>query len=114
MTIIVQKPYRMAYYYCVSQLQVRKQHGYTPNVSLDRARRRPIVSQISLQGFSGLTSLFKIRLCILQGDTVQEWLQDGALYGEEGPILTLDSLMIQVAALRYPFNWRSLRVFGRG
>jgi hypothetical protein len=31
---------------------------------------------------------------------VQAWLQDGAIYGEEGPTLKLDSLMIQVAALR--------------
>jgi hypothetical protein len=56
----------------------------------------------------GVTPDFsQIRACILRGDTVQEWLQDGAQYGEEEPALKLDELMIRVAALRF----KSLEVF---
>lgn len=49
----------------------------------------------------------QIRACILRGDTVQEWLQDGTLYGEEGPALELDALMVRVAALRS----KTLKIF---
>ncbi|KAK9370784.1 hypothetical protein V1509DRAFT_671592 [Lipomyces kononenkoae] len=65
-------------------LQIRQEQGYPQNVPLDRAVR----------------FFIKIRACILRGETVQGWLQNGAAYGEEGPALTLDSLTVQVAALR--------------
>ncbi|KAE9375375.1 hypothetical protein N431DRAFT_333214 [Stipitochalara longipes BDJ] len=67
----------------VGLLKVRQQEGYRENLPLYRAVRRPI-----------------IRACILRGDTVQQWLRDGAQYGEEGPALKLDVLLIRVAALR--------------
>lgn len=44
--------------------------------------------------------LLQIRACIMRGMKVQPWLQDGAQYGEEGPALTLDTLLVRVATLR--------------
>ncbi|KAI9687576.1 MAG: hypothetical protein M1822_002186 [Bathelium mastoideum] len=67
----------------------RKQYGLHPTPvvngvsSLDRAVRRPM-----------------IRSSILQGETVDAWLQNGALFGEEGPTLAFDALMVRVAAFR--------------
>ncbi|KAH6653167.1 hypothetical protein BKA67DRAFT_536861 [Truncatella angustata] len=56
---------------------------YSLNLPLYRAVRRPIV-----------------RAAILRGMPVQHWLQDAAAFGEEGPALQLDSLMIRIAELR--------------
>jgi hypothetical protein len=42
----------------------------------------------------------KIRASILRGNAIPGWLQDGALFGETGPALQIDSLMVRVAALR--------------
>jgi hypothetical protein len=86
----------------VGLLQVRQQQGHPQNLPLYRAVRRPLVSEpASILNLLALTrSYFQIRACILRGDFVQEWLQDGAQYGEEGPTLKLDSLMTRVAALR--------------
>ncbi|KAH8199423.1 hypothetical protein TruAng_006418 [Truncatella angustata] len=41
-----------------------------------------------------------VRAAILRGMPVQHWLQDAAAFGEEGPALRLDSLMIRIAELR--------------
>lgn len=41
-----------------------------------------------------------IRTCILQGIPMPDGLEDGSVYGEEGPVLVLDILLIRVAALR--------------
>jgi hypothetical protein len=41
-----------------------------------------------------------MRTCILRGMLIPDFLRDGADYGEEGPALKLDTLMVQVAALR--------------
>ncbi|KAK0615710.1 hypothetical protein B0T17DRAFT_351540 [Bombardia bombarda] len=70
------------------QKQQQKGYGCTQNMALDRAARRPI-----------------IRACILRGTAIPEWLQDGALFGEQGPALGLDSLMVRVAALRSKTLW---------
>ncbi len=41
-----------------------------------------------------------MRTCILRGIIIPEFLQGGEDYGEEGPALELDALMVRVAALR--------------
>jgi hypothetical protein len=41
-----------------------------------------------------------MRTCILRGVLIPDFLRDGADYGEEGPALELDALMVRVAALR--------------
>ena len=41
-----------------------------------------------------------MRTCILRGILIPDFLHDGADYGEEGPALELDALMVRVAALR--------------
>lgn len=41
-----------------------------------------------------------MRTCVLRASVVPEFLHDGGKYGEEGPALVIDSLMVQVAALR--------------
>ncbi|KAI2778488.1 hypothetical protein F4815DRAFT_447204 [Daldinia loculata] len=64
-------------------LRQRQQNKWTPNPFLDRAVRRRL-----------------IRVCILRGISVVEWLRDGVQFGEEGPVLILDSIMVRVAALR--------------
>lgn len=46
------------------------------------------------------TELSQIRSCVLRASAVPEFLHDGEKYGEEGPALTIDSMMVQVAALR--------------
>jgi len=61
-------------------------------------RKSSIVCGLSQSPY--INSLRQIRTCILRGVVVPEWLQDGAVYGEEGPALELDSLMVRVAALR--------------
>ncbi|KAI1408379.1 hypothetical protein F5Y13DRAFT_111593 [Hypoxylon sp. FL1857] len=71
-------------------LKLRQEHGWTPNLALERAARRQL-----------------IRTCILRGIPEAPWLQDGAQFGEEGPMLDLDSIMIRVASLRQ----RSLPLF---
>ncbi|KAK9413426.1 hypothetical protein SUNI508_02625 [Seiridium unicorne] len=53
------------------------------NLDLYRAVRRPIV-----------------RAAILRGMNVQGWLKDAAAFGEQGPALMLDTLMVRVAGLR--------------
>ncbi|RDW57195.1 hypothetical protein BP5796_12645 [Coleophoma crateriformis] len=70
-------------------LRMRQQRGLQ-NLPLYRAVRRPV-----------------LRACILRGKVVPDWLQDGSQYGEEGPALDLDLLMIRVAALRCA----SLKIF---
>lgn len=37
----------------------------------------------------------------MEGEAVPEWLQDGVSYGEEGPVLSLDSLTVAAAAFRF-------------
>ncbi|KAI0108018.1 hypothetical protein F4814DRAFT_41511 [Daldinia grandis] len=64
-------------------LRQRQQNGWTPNLLLDRAIRRRL-----------------IRMCILRGISVTESLRDGTQFGEEGPLLILDSIMVRAAALR--------------
>ncbi|KAF2836631.1 hypothetical protein M501DRAFT_1018970 [Patellaria atrata CBS 101060] len=71
-------------------LKLRKDLGVPHSLQLGRMVRRQI-----------------IRTCILRGVCIPEWLRDGTYYGEEGPALELDSLMVQVAALRA----KSLRLF---
>ncbi|KAK6085277.1 C6 finger domain protein [Seiridium cupressi] len=53
------------------------------SLDLYRAVRRPIV-----------------RAAILRGMNVQGWLKDAAAFGEQGPALMLDALMVRVAGLR--------------
>lgn len=43
----------------------------------------------------------QIRAAILRGMTVQDWLCDATVYGEQGTALSLDRLMIRVANLRH-------------
>ncbi|XXH03252.1 hypothetical protein Hte_009650 [Hypoxylon texense] len=64
-------------------LKLRQQHGWTPNLALDRAVRRQL-----------------IRTCILRGIPAGGWFHDGAYFGEEGPVLSLDSIVVRVATLR--------------
>ncbi|KAI2609212.1 hypothetical protein GGR54DRAFT_389078 [Hypoxylon sp. NC1633] len=64
-------------------LKLRQQREWTPNLPLDRAVRRQL-----------------IRTCILRGIPVAPWLLNGAHFGEEGPVLEFDSIMVRVAALR--------------
>ncbi|KAI1655448.1 hypothetical protein F4813DRAFT_398086 [Daldinia decipiens] len=64
-------------------MRQRQQNKWTPNLFLDRAVRRRL-----------------IRVCILRGISVPEWLRDGVKFGEQGPVLILDSIMVRVAALR--------------
>ncbi|KAI1204418.1 uncharacterized protein F4807DRAFT_465652 [Annulohypoxylon truncatum] len=71
-------------------LKLRQERGWTPDLPLERAARRQLV-----------------RTCILRGIPAAPWLQDGAEFGEEGPVLGLDSLMVRVASLRA----RSLHIF---
>ncbi|OTA89168.1 hypothetical protein M434DRAFT_112924 [Hypoxylon sp. CO27-5] len=71
-------------------LKLRQEHGWTPNLVLERAARRQL-----------------IRTCILRGIPEAPWLEDGAQFGEKGPMLELDSIMIHVASLRQ----RSLYLF---
>ncbi|KAI1136295.1 hypothetical protein F5Y05DRAFT_117244 [Hypoxylon sp. FL0543] len=71
-------------------LKLRQERGWTPNLALERAARRQL-----------------IRTCILRGIPEAPWLQDGAQFGEEGPMLGLDSIMVRVASLRQ----KSLHLF---
>ncbi|KAI0842334.1 hypothetical protein F5Y06DRAFT_125082 [Hypoxylon sp. FL0890] len=71
-------------------LKLRQEHEWTPNLALERAARRQL-----------------IRTCILRGIREAPWLEDGAQFGEEGPMLDLDSIMVRVASLRQ----RSLHLF---
>lgn len=64
-------------------LKTRRENGSAPNLPLDKVVRRQIV-----------------RTCILRGVAVPKWLRNGAVYGEKGPSLALDVLMVRVAALR--------------
>ncbi|KAI1389265.1 uncharacterized protein F4822DRAFT_195033 [Hypoxylon trugodes] len=64
-------------------LKLRRERGWSPNLPLDRSVRRQL-----------------IRTYILRGEPVDEWLEDGAQYGEEGPVLGLDSVMVRLAHLR--------------
>ncbi|KAI1858751.1 uncharacterized protein JN550_012501 [Neoarthrinium moseri] len=47
-----------------------------------------------------LMTHYEIRAAILRGVNVQGWLKDATLFGEEGPVLRLDALMVRVADLR--------------
>ncbi|KAI9661610.1 MAG: hypothetical protein M1821_008848 [Bathelium mastoideum] len=67
----------------IGLLHARQQQVCPRRSALDRAVRRPM-----------------IRSSILQGETVDAWLQNGALFGEEGPTLAFDALMVRVAAFR--------------
>ncbi|KAI0880670.1 uncharacterized protein GGS22DRAFT_81726 [Annulohypoxylon maeteangense] len=71
-------------------LKLRQERGWTPDLSLERAARRQLV-----------------RTCILRGTLTAPWLQDGAEFGEKGPVLDIDSIMVRVASLRS----RSLHIF---
>ncbi|KAI0376875.1 hypothetical protein F5Y04DRAFT_195147 [Hypomontagnella monticulosa] len=64
-------------------LGLRQQRGWAPSPGLDSAVRRKV-----------------IRAYVLRGLLVDEWLQDGAQFGEEGPVLDLDSIIVRVANLR--------------
>ncbi|KAI1104373.1 hypothetical protein F4804DRAFT_192916 [Jackrogersella minutella] len=64
-------------------LKLRQERGWEPDLPLERAARRQL-----------------IRTCILRGIPAAPWLQDGAQFGERGPVLDLDSIMVRVAALR--------------
>lgn len=64
-------------------LSLLKLRHERPNIPLDGAVRRQI-----------------LRTAILRGTAVPAWLQDGATYGEVGPALTVDKLMVRVAGLR--------------
>nr|OQO21881.1 hypothetical protein B0A51_11398 [Rachicladosporium sp. CCFEE 5018] len=44
-----------------------------------------------------------VRANILRGTTVPEWLADGSLYGESGPTLELDAILVRVGGLRADF-----------
>ncbi|KAI0109289.1 hypothetical protein F4776DRAFT_657262 [Hypoxylon sp. NC0597] len=71
-------------------LKLRQEHGWTANLALERAARRQL-----------------IRTCILRGIPEAPWLEDGTQFGEEGPMLELDKIMVRVASLRE----RSLYLF---
>ncbi|KAI2467975.1 hypothetical protein F4781DRAFT_432816 [Annulohypoxylon bovei var. microspora] len=71
-------------------LKLRQERGWTPDLPLERAARRQLM-----------------RTCILRGIPAAPWLRDGAEFGEEGPILGLDSILVRVASLRA----RSLHMF---
>ncbi|KAI0846957.1 hypothetical protein F5Y00DRAFT_126682 [Daldinia vernicosa] len=77
--------WKNAYHYdgATDLLRQRQQNRWTSNLLLDRTVRRRL-----------------IRVCILRGISVPEWIRDGAQFGEEGPVLILDSIMVRVAALR--------------
>ncbi|KAK6431510.1 hypothetical protein LTR95_012326, partial [Oleoguttula sp. CCFEE 5521] len=44
-----------------------------------------------------------VRANILRGSTVPEWLADGESYGESGPTLELDAMLVRVGRLRADF-----------
>ncbi|TPX12352.1 uncharacterized protein E0L32_006999 [Thyridium curvatum] len=64
-------------------LKLRREKGMRANLALDKVVRRQIV-----------------RTCILRGVPVPAWMADGKEYGEEGPVLALDSLMVRLSLLR--------------
>ncbi|KAH8893939.1 hypothetical protein GQ53DRAFT_717677 [Thozetella sp. PMI_491] len=66
-----------------SLLHIRKQLGFPPNPDLDRAIRRQC-----------------LRIIILRGAPMPPWFDDGTDWGEEGPSLSLDTLMGRVLVLR--------------
>ncbi|OTB14946.1 hypothetical protein K445DRAFT_22966 [Daldinia sp. EC12] len=73
-----------SYYDVTASLLRQRQHKkWALNTSLSRAVRRKL-----------------IRVCIIRGVSVPEWLRDGSQFGEEDHVLTLDSIMVRVAALR--------------
>ncbi|KAJ5309209.1 hypothetical protein N7508_004588 [Penicillium antarcticum] len=65
-------------------LSVRRERGLAANVALEKVIRQKC-----------------LRLLILQGANMPDWLKDGTSWGEEGPELELDSLMIRVLILRH-------------
>ncbi|OQO03170.1 hypothetical protein B0A48_11425 [Cryoendolithus antarcticus] len=44
-----------------------------------------------------------VRANLLRGTTVPEWLADGESYGESGPTLELDAMLVRVGSLRAKF-----------
>lgn len=42
----------------------------------------------------------QIRACLMSNEPVQDWLQDGASYGEQGLLLDLDSLFVRAASIQ--------------
>ncbi|KAI1455593.1 hypothetical protein F4805DRAFT_468625 [Annulohypoxylon moriforme] len=71
-------------------LKLRQERGWTPDLPLERAARRQLV-----------------RTCILRGIPAAPWLQNGEEFGEKGPVLSLDLIIVRVASLRS----RSLHIF---
>ncbi|KAI1091228.1 hypothetical protein F5B19DRAFT_493609 [Rostrohypoxylon terebratum] len=71
-------------------LKLRQERRWPPDFPLERAARRQLV-----------------RTCILRGIPAAPWLQDAAEFGEKGPVLDLDSIIVRVASLRS----RSLHIF---
>jgi hypothetical protein len=93
-------------------LKLRQQHGPPPYLPLHRVVRRQVVSHYTAEHSTVsdiylTTYLLQIRTYILRGIPIPDFLQNGAHYGEEGPALEFDSLMVRVAALRA----RSLALF---
>jgi hypothetical protein len=90
-------------------LRLHRERGNGDDLAFYRAVRRPVVSTSHYTNSScswmdllcGLQRLaWQIRGYILLGKVVPDWLRDGAVYGEVGPILELDKLMVRCATLR--------------
>lgn len=85
-------------------LELRQEHGPPPYLPLHRVIRRQIVSQFTAKNFFHLNidtdMISQMRTSILRGAPIADFLQSGADYGEEGPGLELDSLIVRVATLR--------------
>ncbi|KAK6431583.1 hypothetical protein LTR95_012254 [Oleoguttula sp. CCFEE 5521] len=67
-------------------LKLQRQESPDSKTAIERVVRRQLV-----------------RANILRGTTVPEWLADGELYGESGPTLDLDAMLVRVGGLRSDF-----------
>jgi hypothetical protein len=89
----------------IALFQFRREQNFWPNIRVERAARRALVrflvplTYLTVKN-SNIDVSVQILEAVLLGVVVENWLQDGALYGEEGATLAFDALLIRTADLR--------------